>query len=186
VSEAWSRAAAALEAHLAGAFEALDANLASAAAALDFRPAAGAWSIREIGEHVTLVDHFLLVLADKIARKSLRRVARGDAWPVGEPRFEHLARLARRELRWPHPEHMAPTGEPDVAAIRARLSADLGRCQALLAELPRGEGTLHRIRMSVVEGDDRLDLYQFLEVIALHAQRHARQMARNLGGWRSE
>jgi hypothetical protein len=33
--------------------------------------------------------------------------------------------------------------------------------------------------MSVVEGDDRLDLYQFVAVIALHAERHARQMQRN-------
>jgi hypothetical protein len=44
--------------------------------------------------------------------------------------------------------------------------------------MPGGQGSLHRIRMSVVGDDDRLDLYQFLAVLALHLERHAAQARR--------
>jgi len=146
---------------------------------LDFRPAPEAWSNLEIAEHVTWVNHYLSILVDKIAEKSRARTAHG-ALPGDSPSgIAHLEKLAAREFTWPAPEHMLPTRNTPADQIDARLEQQLEHCTALLAAMPDGEGSLHRIRMSVVGDDDRLDLYQFACVIALHAERHARAMRRN-------
>lgn len=76
---------------------------------------------------------------------------------------------------------MVPTGDVEPADAARTLGEDLARATALLDEFPRGEGTLHRIRMSMVDGDDdRLDLYQYLEIVRLHAARHVAQVERAL------
>lgn len=141
------------------------------------RPTPEAWSVREILEHVTLTNHYLLILVDKLAAKCRKRLAAGQAPPSAPSPTADLERIAARAFRWPHPEHMTPTAELDRAELDRRLRADRDRCLALLGEFPDGGGALHTIRMSVV--DARLDLYQFLAVIDLHARRHARQMERN-------
>ena len=141
------------------------------------RPAPDAWSVREILEHVTLTDHFLLILVEKLAARCRKRLARGDEVPAEPSDVTHLERIARREFTWQHPEHMTPTGELEPASLDRQLCADRDRCLALLDEFPDGGGALHTIRMSVV--DARLDLYQFLAVIDLHARRHVRQLERN-------
>lgn len=151
-------------------------------ALLDFRSDPTVWTVREISEHVALTNRYLLILIEKIAARSRTRRDRGDAPPPVPSRIDHLEDLAARDFRWSHPEHMTPRGEHDSAAVRAELEQQLATTTALLAELPDGEGALHRIRMSVVggsDGDDRLDLYQFLAIIALHAERHVRQMERS-------
>jgi hypothetical protein len=143
-----------------------------------------AWSNLEIAEHVVLVNRYLLILADKIASKSRRRAGRGEA-SIGSaaigapPRLDALEKLASSAFEWHAPAHMIPTGALSSAEIDEQLRAQHAHCAELLASMPNGEGSLHRIRMSVVGGDDRLDLYQFLAVIALHMERHARAMRRN-------
>jgi len=146
---------------------------------LAHRASERAWSNLEIAEHVVLVDRYLLILADKIAEKSRRRAARGEALIGAPPRLEALEKLASSAFEWHAPAHMIPTGALSSAEIDERLRAQHARCAELLASMPNGEGSLHHIRMSVVGGDDRLDLYQFLVVIALHMERHARAMRRN-------
>ena len=169
----WEEAVAALRARLRAAFAALDRALEGDPAALGRRPREDAWSPLEVAEHVGLVDRFLLLLAAKIADRGLARAARGLAPPERPSSLAALERIAARDFRWPAPEHMLPRGGATAAELRARLAGDLARCEALLDRAPRGEGALHAITMSVVGG--RLDLYQFLAVIALHAERHARQ-----------
>jgi hypothetical protein len=143
------------------------------------RPANGGWSNAEIAEHVVLVNRYLLILADKIARKSAARASRGEPVPERPPRTDHLESLAQREFTWESPAHMLPTGSVPIADVVAALDEQRLRCARLLATAQGGEGALHTIRMSVVQGNDRLDLYQFSCVIALHAERHARAMQRN-------
>lgn len=142
------------------------------------RPHAAAWSGAEILEHVALMDRFVFVLVEKIAAKTRARLARLEPWPTAPPDLERVARAALEPRVWPHPAHMAPAGLQAPAESTAALARDRERCRAWLAEFPAGEGTLHRIRMSRVEGDDRLELYQFLELVARHAQRHAAQIDR--------
>ena len=137
---------------------------------------AGNWTVAQICEHLTLVDHYLLVLVDKLAAKSRRRLEAGERPGPQPSALEQLEPIARRERPWDAPEHMLPTGTCTRADIRARLEDDRRRCLAHLRELPAGEGTLHRIRFSVV--GQKLDLYQFLRVIDLHTRRHLAQMER--------
>ncbi len=143
---------------------------------LDRRPGTGRWTPREILEHVALANRFLLLLARKTRTKSLRRLERGDPWPTAAPRNDAIAAIARDRSRWDHPEHMAPSGDRPVREVRDELAAQLAECTSLVAEMPDGEGTLHRIRMSRVEGEDRLGLVELLDVIARHAERHLRRL----------
>jgi len=174
-----ARAREELRERLTAAFGALRAAAARPTHDQDARPAPGAWSTREVLEHVTLADRYLLILARKLAARAAAAVERGEPWPAAPPRHDHLAALAERSTPWEHPAHMAPAGAVDAAELVRRLDADLAECLRLLDALPAGAATLRRIRMSRVEGDDRLDLDQYLDVIALHAARHVRQVARN-------
>jgi hypothetical protein len=154
-------------------------RLRAAPERLEFCSKAGAWSNLQIAEHVVLVNRYLLILAEKIADKSRRRLRRGETPSPSPSRIDHIAKLASGDFEWPAPRHMVPSGNASIAAIDAGLREQIDRCAALLEEMPGGEGSLHRIRMSAVGEDDRLDLYQFLAVIALHAERHARAMRHN-------
>lgn len=180
--EPWAAAIAALAAELERTFGALIERCRADATALsrrsDSASTSGPWSGLEVLEHVALTDRFLLLLADKIADRCRRRLARGLPWPTSVARFELLLPLTDRAFTWTAPAHMRPTGGVTPTACGEALARDLGRCRALLAEFPAGEGTLHRIRMSVV--DERLDLYQYLALVALHARRHLGQLERAL------
>lgn len=178
--EAWRAlyrgATARLAADLAARFDALDARLEVTPEAWRARPAPESWSVAEVLEHVTLTQRFLLVLVEKLRDRAVKRLARGLDWPDAPPEEAFLERLAGRAMAWSHPEHMGPTGGVERDELCARLAEQRARCLAPLAELPSGEGTLHRIRMSVV--DRRLDLYQYLRVVELHAARHVDQIDR--------
>lgn len=167
----WPEATAAVSAVLHETFEALESWCAHPH--LDRRPPAG-WSGREVLEHVHQVDHYLFLLADKLARKSAGRAARGEAWPAREACFSVLAALT--EGAWPHPEHMTPRGGVAAEQLAADLAGDRARAEALLAGATAGEATLHTIRFSVV--DARLDLVQVLAFVAVHGRRHLRQLER--------
>jgi hypothetical protein len=93
--------------------------------------------------------------------------------------LEGLRAVSDPSLRWAHPEHMTPSGRVTREELRARLAEQAAECARLLRELPSGEGHLHRIRMSVLPGENRLDLYQYLAFLALHSARHREQMQRN-------
>lgn len=178
----WPGAITALRDRLSSTFEPLVALAHSQAPWLAARPEPGGWTGAEVLEHIALTDHFLLRLAQKIGDKAAMRAARGDEWPTAPPEFAHLEAIAAREHSWPHPEHMTPTGEASLGEVAQELTEHLAIAHGWLERQPYGEGTLHRIRMSVVGDagaeDDRLHLYQFLAVIELHARRHRAQLAR--------
>jgi DinB superfamily len=176
---AWRAFVAELAQRLERSLDQVRARLRTSPGGLAHRTRSTAWSNLEIGEHVVLVNRYLLILADKIAEKSRRRRARGELPPAAPSRIDHLEKLASSEFEWAAPAHMVPRGNASVSEIDAGLREQFERCAALLAEMPDGEGSLHRIRMSAVGEDARLDLYQFLAVVALHAERHARAMRRN-------
>ena len=73
---------------------------------------------------------------------------------------------------------MQPQGVLATQRIQEGLQGDLESCRRELQALPPGAGTLHRIKMSVVGPEAMLDLYQYLEVIALHGERHLAQLKR--------
>jgi len=175
----WRNLTAELARRLQSVFEALLAWCDLEDSLADRRPAPGEWTAREVLEHVHLADHHLLLLAEKAAVKSARRVARREPWPQGLPGPDPLRRLGERSLVWPHPVHMTPAGERALSDTAADLQRDRVRCLALLAAMPEGQGTLHTIRMSLI--DARLDLYGWLGLIAVHGERHLRQLERGPG-----
>lgn len=141
-----------------------------------------AWTVAQILEHTALASSFLLILVAKLRSRSERALDRGELWPTGPPRIRDVLELAAGNEAWPHPEHMTPVGAFDALRLRATFSNQATEALAHLRALPPGAGTLHRIRMSRVPGDDRLGLADYVAVLTGHAARHVRQIERTLRG----
>lgn len=139
-------------------------------------PAADSWSRIEVLEHVAIVNRYLLLLAAKLAAKSARRAARGDAWPSRAPDLEALASIETDATPWQAPEHMLPTGSVPAAAVARELAAQRAAIAALLARVPSGQGTLADARMSHLGEGARLDCYGMVEFLRRHARRHRRRL----------
>lgn len=172
------RSIAALRARLADSFAQVSAWLDAPADTWARAPQDGGWSVGEIVEHVEITNGYLMRLCQKLYDTSMRRAERGETWSEAPPRFEHLDRVAARSFRWPHPTHMAPTGTPSRDELRVRLDEQARTCDEWLARTADGRGTLHTIRLSLLEEDDRLDLYQYLYFLGLHMRRHLAQIER--------
>lgn len=138
--------------------------------------AGGGWTQREVLEHVVLANRYLLLLAHKLARRCRRRLAAGHCLPPRPVDLAPIDELAKRDLVWPHPEHMTPSGTRSPQALRAELRGQIDATRELARATPEGYGALHSIRMSVIGA--RLDLYGYLAVIDRHAARHLGQLAR--------
>ena len=174
-----------LAARLARAYEELEACFDLPEERLARRPAPEDWSPAEVLEHVSLTSHYLLVLVAKIADKVRRRQARGLTPRSAPPRFEHLDAFASTDYAWDCPEHMLPTGSAAPREVRTRLRVQARAIAELLDEFKTGEGSLHTLRLTLLDPagrlGDRLDLYQYLYFLGLHAERHLAQIGRALG-----
>ncbi len=168
-----------LEERLARSFAELESYAELAPEWLRVRPSPDRWSLLEILEHVGLVQHFLLRLIRKIRDKSRSRLAAGAAWPTAPPRLAALDLLATDRSPWAHPPHMSPRGLISLTEIRGQLHEQHGELVSLLRSMPAGQGSLHRIRMSRLEGDDRLDLHGYIGLLDHHARRHLVQIGDN-------
>lgn len=141
-----------------------------------FRPATGGWTISEVLEHITLTNHFLLLTCEKYRAIALQRAGRGDRPPDGESDLDRMAVIGERSsFVWKRPEHMVPKGGRPVAHFRTVLQAQWSECHAVLDSLAGGEGALCAITMSV-NALGKIDLYQWIYFLALHARRHVQQM----------
>jgi len=174
----WPLAIRTLRGELTDSFDAFITELRRAAQ--DTPLAADRWSSAEVAHHVTLTNHYLLILVRKIAERSRARIAGGAVFPAHPPRFGAIEAIAQHERRWQHPEHMTPSPEVPLSASIEQLVHDRAACLEVLDEHPAGEATLHTVRFSVL-GEARFDAYQFLAVIRWHALRHLAQVRRNRG-----
>ncbi|MBK7874857.1 MAG: DinB family protein [Planctomycetes bacterium] len=168
----------ALQERVEQAFLRLDTALVVDAELARRRPAPEAWSVAEIAEHVHRADHNLLLLAGKLARKARDRAERGEPIPRLLPPLARLEELASDTFAWSAPENMLPRGELDLRAARRALAADRDRCRVILHSMPAGAGVLASARFSPL--DTRFDAHQYLALVALHAERHARQALRTV------
>ena len=131
----------------------------------------GAWTAAEHLEHVSLVNHFLLLTISKGCAKALKR-AGSLPLPQGESDLVPLFPIADPDaFPWSPPSHMEPAGTREHEELRALLRAQCRQCLELLAGMPAGEGRLCTIRMSVHDLG-RLDMYQWLYFLAQHARYH--------------
>jgi hypothetical protein len=141
-----------------------------------FNPRSSGWSIDQVLEHITLTNHFLLLIIRRWTEKAVRRAQRGKPIPEGESDLKRLDIIGERgSFEWVRPEHMEPTGVPTSAEVRAKLRGQVTECLELLGQLGQGEGALCQVRMSV-NGLGKIDLYQWLYFLAQHARRHLHQM----------
>lgn len=176
----WGAAADRTAHRLARASLAIEARLRAPSGILARRPTeSGAWSALETAEHAALVNHHLLLLVEKIAERARKKRSEGVAPPAEVSPIDDLEKLSARSFAWESPEHMLPAGLATAPEIARALAGQRRRCLALLREMRDGTGALHAISMSVV--GSKLDLYQYAALIALHMERHVRQMDRAMG-----
>ena len=160
-------------------FDALDARFELPEAVRSYQPAAEAWRIDDILEHVSLTSHYLLLVIRKGVAKACKRAAT-QAIPDGESDLQAIEVIGHPDtFAWLRPDHMEPTRAVSSAAVQATLRQQRAECLALLEQMGQGEGSLHTVRMSV-QALGKLDMYQWLAFLALHARRHDIEIGRIL------
>jgi hypothetical protein len=147
------------------------------------KPFSGAWCVNEVLEHVMLTNHYLLIIIDNGRDKALRH-SQSLINSFEVPDDYVLANKALLQIAdpnafpWQRPDHHQPKGQTGLHEIRREIRNQLDKCLITLDFLPNGEGTLHRRTMSV-NNLGKLDVYQYIYFLVLHAQRHLRQMEKN-------
>ena len=143
-----------------------------------YKPASGGWSVDEVLEHISLTNSFLLLTCRKHTSIAIHRFNRGDRVPRGESDLRSLQVIGHLgSFVWARPEHMEPKGEVSSAEVRTTLRDQWRDCHTLLTDLKGGIGALSKITMTV-NSLGKIDLYQWLYFLTMHAHRHVEQMNR--------
>ena len=148
----------------------------------NYRPLDNGWTISEIIEHIGLTSHFLLILIDKGADKSLRNINNEPLDKLLKEESFNLDKIERigmhKSFDWIRPEHMEPTGQKTELEITNQLVSQLNRCLNHLEALKNGEGLRYRTTMTV-DGLGKINVYEYIYFLSKHAQRHIQQMEEN-------
>lgn len=147
-----------------------------------YRPQNGGWTIDEILEHIYLTNHFLLIIIEKGATKSVKN-SEGlnlNNMPVDyDFPIEKLNEIGiHKSFNWMRPEHMEPLGKYPLSILRENLKNQLAQCSDVLNKIQNGEGVLQTTMMSVND-IGKIDVYSYLYFLAKHAERHITQMQKN-------
>ncbi|OHD62766.1 MAG: hypothetical protein A2176_14805 [Spirochaetes bacterium RBG_13_51_14] len=160
-------------------FTTLNAWLAEDVSVRKFRSRPDEWSIEEILEHVTLANHYLLILIEKARKKALKNPDPSrikyelEGYRLTSPRLEEIG--VNNSFPWNCPRHMMPTGKKTPDRMQAEMATQETRLRESLSMMQNGEGVLCRTAMSV-HSLGRLDVYQYIYFLLMHAQRHIQQM----------
>lgn len=139
----------------------------------------GGWSIAEILEHISLTNHYLLILIRKGAIKALEKAAHEsyrhllDGYDIDWAKMELIGRP--EAFNWQRPDHMVPTGNVSLDAVKDKLCLQEEECLDLLSQLSDGQGVLYKTTMSV-NNLGKLDVYHYIVFLVEHAKRHLVQM----------
>jgi len=145
---------------------------------LDNQTARGKWTIQEILEHVSLTNHYLLKLIRKGSEKAVRKRNHRDLekelteYDFNSPNLGTIADSA--SFQWESPVRMIPGG----ASAEEILTSFIDQRESLseiLEKLKNGKGILHKTTMSVYQ-IGKLDVYQYMHFLLLHARRHINQI----------
>jgi len=146
---------------------------------LNYNPPNGSWSVRKILEHVSLTNHFLLVLIRKGTNNALRNAATNSFQELNEEyEFNWIGLISignHMSFQWHRPEHMEPSGQISMKDVKTRLDSQLKECLNYLDQMPNGEGTLYRTMMTVTNLG-KIDVYHYIYFLVQHAKRHITQM----------
>ncbi|MBV8254368.1 MAG: DinB family protein [Chitinophaga sp.] len=161
-------------------FRELDQWFEKDPALLNFKPERDQWSIREVLEHISLTNYFLLLIINKSTRRALDRKRNGHNVVVPadyEEKFAQIDVIGSKSFGWVRPEHMEPEGLKNLAEIKALLKQQYAQCMYNVSLLKNGEGVLVFTNMSVNQLG-KLDIYQYIYFLTKHIERHIRQMQR--------
>ncbi|MBP1652594.1 MAG: hypothetical protein H6Q26_2751 [Bacteroidetes bacterium] len=161
-------------------FRELDKWFDKEADLLHYKPDAGHWNAREVLEHISLTNYFLLLIINKSTRRALdRRHAAGAITLPADyhEKFDQIDVIGSRSFGWIRPEHLEPSGLQDMHEIRTLLKQQFAQCMYNLSLLKNGEGMLVLTNMSV-NHLGKLDIYQYIYFLTKHIERHIRQMER--------
>lgn len=147
-----------------------------------FKPSYDTWSINEVLEHIMLSNHYQLVVIERCTSAALQ--LKDDAeqktyWPhdysLSDPALHQIS--DPEAFAWTRKDHQTPTGGQPSWKIRRELRDQLFRCLIALECVPNGEGTLQHELLPVDDLGKR-DVYHHIYFLALHIQRHIKQMQR--------
>ncbi|HPN69820.1 MAG TPA: DinB family protein [Saprospiraceae bacterium] len=147
-----------------------------------YKPEDGGWSISEILEHIALTSHFLLILIEKGSEKAIRNINEVPIDELIESEELSLDKIDRigmhKSFDWIRPEHMEPTGKKEDGEIIDQLVSQLNKCLNQLELLKNGEGFRYKTTMTV-DGLGKINVYEYIQFLSKHAERHIRQMQEN-------
>ena len=167
-----------IEAELKNTFNEVDTCFDAGDSLLEYKPQLG-WTIREVLEHISLTNYFLLILIKKGTRKAMELSKVNDFanllinydldWDKLKAIGEHGS------FEWNRPRHMEPTGKEDLSLVRERIKNQLNECLQYLEQMQHGEGVLYKTMMTV-NGLGKIDVYHYIYFLAEHARRHLMQI----------
>ncbi|WP_207632445.1 DinB family protein [Foetidibacter luteolus] len=146
---------------------------------MDYRPNKTGWTIRQILEHITLTNYYLLILIKKGTIKSLNKAAKMNVYSVqADYKIDWLnlnTIAVHNSFVWSRPQHMEPTGNVELSETRQKMKDQLIQCLSCLNQMPNGEGALYKTMMSV-NNLGKIDVYHYILFLGQHAKRHISQM----------
>lgn len=157
----------ALEVHEAADREFLTAVADLSEEQWSFRPGPDRWSIREITEHVVIVEEFLHNLIE-----SALASPPDPAWPTFDLPAAMVTRVLDRSVRGTAPPPMVPRGQWTTEETMEQYRATRARTRAYLerVDLP--------LRAHIASGPPgTFNTYHWLILVSLHHQRHNQQIA---------
>ncbi|MCS3868348.1 hypothetical protein J3D55_001264 [Chryseobacterium ginsenosidimutans] len=146
---------------------------------LNFQPSNEGWTIQQILEHIYLTNFYLFILIEKGSKKAMRNYLNLDLnlelqhYSFDKEKFEKVGEYGA--FKWIRPEHMEPKGELNLSEIRNLISQQYHECLNYLDLMKNGEGLLCKTTMTV-NGLGKINVYEYIYFLSLHAQRHVTQM----------
>ena len=168
--------------HLKLSFDEVDRWFDKDTEKLNYQPSNGGWTIQQILEHIYLTNFYLLILIEKGSKKAMRNYkdldlnAEIENYSFDKERFEKVGEHGAFE--WIRPEHMEPKGELDLKEIRNLISKQYHQCLSYLDLMENGEGLLCKTTMTV-NSLGKINVYEYIYFLSLHARRHSIQMQNN-------
>jgi hypothetical protein len=148
---------------------------------LDYRPVEGRWTIKEILEHVSLTNHFLLILIRKGATKAVEIAKDTDYAELllnYDLDWQKLKTIGEHgSFSWNRPSHMEPVGISTLDEIKSTLQEQKQTCLSILDQLANGEGVLYKTMMSVNDLG-KIDVYHYIYFLGQHINRHLTQIGK--------
>ncbi|WP_241279374.1 DinB family protein [Chryseobacterium cucumeris] len=171
-----------IKAHLKLTIDNVDGWFQKDKKTLNHQPSNGGWTIQQILEHIYLTNFYLLILIEKGSKKAMKNSLDLDLefeiknYSFNKENFDKVGEHGAFE--WIRPEHMEPKGELSLDEIRSLINQQYFQCVHYLEVMKNGEGLLYKTTMTVNDLG-KINVYEYIYFLSLHARRHITQMQQN-------